>query len=144
MLVQPEMERRRSPLACIPPLGRGFSRHRYDCQANPRHGCIPALPASVSPDKVIVAPSRPSVSRSGSFAPRTVPDICCRRLSSGDGRPHSGRLRLRGRPDRTPKSEEWSCVLLKHIRPRNNDEIQKNNACEKFDRSDCRLVQAPD
>jgi organic hydroperoxide reductase OsmC/OhrA len=29
VLVQPEMERRRSPLVSIPPLGRGFSRHRY-------------------------------------------------------------------------------------------------------------------
>jgi hypothetical protein len=31
----------------------------------PRHGCIPAEPASVSPGEVIVAPSRPSVSTSG-------------------------------------------------------------------------------
>jgi hypothetical protein len=35
MLVQPEMERRRSPLVSIPPLGRGFTRHRYDYQATP-------------------------------------------------------------------------------------------------------------
>ena len=35
MLVQPEMERRRSPLVSIPPLGRGFTRHRYDYQAIP-------------------------------------------------------------------------------------------------------------
>ncbi len=28
VLVQPEMERRRSPLVSIPPYGRGFSRHR--------------------------------------------------------------------------------------------------------------------
>ena len=27
VLVQPEMERRRSPLMSIPPFGRGFSRH---------------------------------------------------------------------------------------------------------------------
>jgi hypothetical protein len=30
VLVQPEMERGRSPLVSIPPFGRGFSRHRYD------------------------------------------------------------------------------------------------------------------
>ena len=29
------MERRRSPLVSIPPLGRGFTRHRYDYQAIP-------------------------------------------------------------------------------------------------------------
>src|ERR1039457_2259129 len=28
VLVQPELERRRSPLVSIPPCGRGFSRHR--------------------------------------------------------------------------------------------------------------------
>jgi hypothetical protein len=28
VLVQPEMERGRSPLVSIPPRGRGFSRHR--------------------------------------------------------------------------------------------------------------------
>ena len=28
VLVQPEMEKRRSPLVSIPPFGRGFSRHR--------------------------------------------------------------------------------------------------------------------
>ena len=55
MLVQPEMERRRSPLVSIPPFGRGFSRHRYDHQAIPQHGCVPAEPASVSPGKIIVA-----------------------------------------------------------------------------------------
>ena len=65
VLVQPEMERRRSPLVSIPPVGRGFSRHRYDHQAIPRHGCVPAEPASVSPGKIIVAPSRRSVSTSG-------------------------------------------------------------------------------
>ena len=27
VLVQPEMEKRRSPLVSIPPFGRGFSRH---------------------------------------------------------------------------------------------------------------------
>lgn len=41
VLVQPEMEGRRSPLVSIPPVGRGFSRHRYDHQATPRHGCVP-------------------------------------------------------------------------------------------------------
>ena len=35
VLVQPEMERRRSPLVSIPPFGRGFTRHRYDHQAIP-------------------------------------------------------------------------------------------------------------
>ena len=65
VLVQPEMERGRSPLVSIPPLGRGFSRHRYDHQAIPQHGCVPAEPASVSPGKIIVAPPRPSVSTSG-------------------------------------------------------------------------------
>jgi hypothetical protein len=35
VLVQPEMERGRSPLVSIPPFGRGFSRHRYDHQAIP-------------------------------------------------------------------------------------------------------------
>ena len=62
VLVQPEMERGRSPLVSIPPFGRGFSRHRYDHQAIPQHGCVPAEPASVSPGKIIVAPPRPSVS----------------------------------------------------------------------------------
>ena len=28
VLVQPEMERGRSPLVSIPPFGRGFSRHQ--------------------------------------------------------------------------------------------------------------------
>jgi hypothetical protein len=28
VLVQPELERRRSPLVSIPPCGRGFSRYR--------------------------------------------------------------------------------------------------------------------
>src|ERR1039458_5672903 len=65
VLVQPEMERRRSPLVSIPPLGRGFSRHRYDHQTIPQHGCVRAEPASVSPGKIIVAPPRPSVSTSG-------------------------------------------------------------------------------
>jgi hypothetical protein len=65
VLVQPEMERWRFPLASIPPFGRGFSRHRYDHQAIPQHGCVPAEPASVSPGKIIVAPPRPSVSTSG-------------------------------------------------------------------------------
>jgi hypothetical protein len=49
VLVQPEMERGRSPLVSIPHFGRGFSRHRYDHQAIPQHGCVPAEPASVSP-----------------------------------------------------------------------------------------------
>ena len=65
VLVQPEMERWRFPLASIPSFGRGFSRHRYDHQAIPQHGCVPAEPASVSPGKIIVAPPRPSVSTSG-------------------------------------------------------------------------------
>ena len=65
VLVQPEMERWRFPLASIPPFGRGFSRHRYDHEAIPQHGCVPAEPASVSPGKIIVAPPRPSVSTSG-------------------------------------------------------------------------------
>src|SRR5216684_7761587 len=65
VLVQPEMERWRFPLASIPPFGRGFSRHRYDHQAIPQHGCVPAEPASVSPGKIIVAPPCPSVSTSG-------------------------------------------------------------------------------
>jgi hypothetical protein len=38
VLVQPEMERGRSPLVSIPPFGRGFLRHRYDHQAIPQHG----------------------------------------------------------------------------------------------------------
>ena len=70
--VQPEMERGRSPLVSIPPFGRGFPRHRYDHQAIPQHGCVPAEPASVSPGKIIVAPPRPSVSTSG-YAVRTKP-----------------------------------------------------------------------
>jgi hypothetical protein len=81
VLVQPEMERRRSPLVSIPPFGRGFSRHgvfrsdggwaaqerarsssRSAHRDIPRHGCVPAVPASVSPGKIIVAPQRPAVS----------------------------------------------------------------------------------
>jgi hypothetical protein len=65
VLVQPEMERGRSPLVSIPPFGRGFSRYRYDHQAIPQHGCVPAEPASVSPGQIIVAPPHPSVSTSG-------------------------------------------------------------------------------
>ncbi len=61
VLVQSEMERGRSPLVSIPPFGRGFSRHRYNHQAIPQHGCVPAEPASVSPGKIIVAPPCPSV-----------------------------------------------------------------------------------
>ena len=83
MLVQPEMEKRRFPLVSIPPFGRGFSRpgvYRSDedlggerpipalpfivsmsPRAIPRHGCVPAVPASVSPGKIIVAPQRPEV-----------------------------------------------------------------------------------
>ena len=63
VLVQPEMERGRSPLVSIPPLGRGFPRHRYDHQAIPQHGCVPAVPASVSPGKIIVTPQRAAVSQ---------------------------------------------------------------------------------
>ena len=80
VLVQREMERGRSPLVNIPPFGRGFSRHgvfRSDggwaAQERaltppfivsmsppdiPRHGCVPAVPASVSPGKIIVTPQR--------------------------------------------------------------------------------------
>ena len=65
VLVQPEMERGRSSLVSIPPFGRGFPRHRYDHQAIPQHGCVPAEPASVSPGKIVVAPPRPSVSTYG-------------------------------------------------------------------------------
>jgi hypothetical protein len=61
VLVQPEMERGRSSLVSIPPFGRGFPRHRYDHQAIPQHGCVPAEPASVSPGQIIVAPPRPSI-----------------------------------------------------------------------------------
>src|SRR5215831_733124 len=64
VLAQREMEKRRSPLVSVPPLRRGFSRHRYDHQAIPQHGCVPAEPASVSPGKIIVAPPRPFVSTS--------------------------------------------------------------------------------
>src|ERR1700739_4036591 len=69
VLVQAEMERWRFPLASIPPFWRGFSRHRYDHQAIPQHGCVPAEPASVSPGKAIVA------------APGANPEdiVCCRR-----------------------------------------------------------------
>jgi len=38
VLAQPEMEKRRCPLVSIPPF-----------RAIPRHGCVPAVPASVSP-----------------------------------------------------------------------------------------------
>jgi hypothetical protein len=41
VLVQPEMERGRSPLVSIPPFGRRFTRHRCDHQAIPQHGCVP-------------------------------------------------------------------------------------------------------
>jgi hypothetical protein len=76
VLVQPEMERGRYPLVSIPPLGRGFSRHRYDHQAIPQHGCVPAEPASVSPGKIIVAPPRPSVSTSGCAVTREKSPRC--------------------------------------------------------------------
>src|SRR5215831_18334909 len=56
------LARHSSPLVSIPPLGWGFSRHRYDPRLSPQHGCVPAEPASVSPGKIIVAPPRPSVS----------------------------------------------------------------------------------
>jgi hypothetical protein len=65
VVVQPEMEEQRFPFVSIPSLGRGFSRHRYNHQAIPQHGCVPAEPASVSPGQIIVAPPRPSVSTSG-------------------------------------------------------------------------------
>ena len=42
VLVQPEMERWRFSLVGIPPFGRGFSRHRYDHQTIPQHGCARA------------------------------------------------------------------------------------------------------
>jgi hypothetical protein len=48
VLVQPEMEKVRSPLVSIPPFGRGFSRHRYCHQAIPQHGRVSAELASVS------------------------------------------------------------------------------------------------
>jgi len=54
VLFQPEMERGRSPLVSIAPFGRGFSRHRYDHQAIPQYGCVPAEPASVSPGRIVV------------------------------------------------------------------------------------------
>jgi len=39
--------------------------HRLDEPTGniPRHGCVPAEPASVSPGKIIVAPQRPAVSQ---------------------------------------------------------------------------------
>jgi len=64
VLVQPEMERGRSPLVSIPPFGREFSSHRYDHQAILQRGCVPAKLGSVSPGKIIVAPPRPSISTS--------------------------------------------------------------------------------
>jgi len=85
LLVQPEMEKRRSPLVSIPPFGRGFSRHgvfRSDGlwaaqeriltppfivsmspPGYPSAWFVPAVPASVSPGKTIVAPQRPAVSQ---------------------------------------------------------------------------------
>ena len=54
MLVQPEMERGRSPLVSIPPFGRGFSSHRYDRQAISQHGDVLAEPRFVSPAKIII------------------------------------------------------------------------------------------
>jgi len=43
-------------LSVSEPFGREFSMHRYDHQAIPQHGCVPAEPASVSPGQIIVAP----------------------------------------------------------------------------------------
>ena len=86
VLVQPEMEKRRSPLVSIPPFGRGFSRHgvfRSDggWAAQERALTPPfivsmsppgypsawlrprAVPASVSPGKIIVTPQRAAVSQ---------------------------------------------------------------------------------
>ena len=44
VLVQPEMDRGRSPLVSIPPFGQGFSRHQYNHQAIPEQGCVPQSP----------------------------------------------------------------------------------------------------
>jgi hypothetical protein len=65
VLVQPEIERSRFSLVRVPPLGREFSKYRYDPQAIPQHGCVPAKPLSPSPGRIIVAPPRPSDSTSG-------------------------------------------------------------------------------
>src|SRR5207302_9231482 len=85
VLVQPEMEKRRSPLVSIPPFGRGFSRHgvfRSDGgwaaqeraltppfivsmspPGYPSAWFVAAVPASVSPGKIIVTPHRAAVSQ---------------------------------------------------------------------------------
>jgi len=86
VLAQREMEKRRSPLLSVPPFGRGFSRHgvfrsdggwaaqeraltrprsssRLAHRDIPRHGSVPAVPASVSPGKIIVTPQRAAVAQ---------------------------------------------------------------------------------
>jgi hypothetical protein len=73
MLVQPGMERKRSPLVSIPPRRRGFSRHRCDHRATPQHGCVAPEPASVSPGEIVVTPPRPLVPTSGWLFTRPEP-----------------------------------------------------------------------
>src|SRR5262249_2258720 len=85
VLVQPEMEKRRSPLVSIPPFGRGFSRHgvfRSDGgwaaqeriltppfivsmspPGYPSAWLRPRSAASVSPGKIIVTLQRAAVSQ---------------------------------------------------------------------------------
>ena len=90
VLAQREMENWRCSVSVgSAPSGRGFSRHEglssddflaSACNAGegppallsigsmslrviPQHGCVPAVPASVSPGKIIVAPQRPAVSQ---------------------------------------------------------------------------------
>ncbi len=62
VLVQPEMERGRSPLVSNSTLQVGICKASiWTTRLSPQHGCVPAEPASVSPGKMIVAPPCPSV-----------------------------------------------------------------------------------
>jgi hypothetical protein len=63
MLVQPEMERRRSPLVSIPPPQAGIFKASMRPPGYP--SAWSAQPASVSPGEIIVTPPRPLVPISG-------------------------------------------------------------------------------
>src|SRR5580704_7894031 len=98
LFVQPEIETTRFSLVSVPPLRREFSTYRYDHEAIPQHGCVPAKPLSPSPRKIIVAPPRPADSTSA--LPVIHPGI---RIDSLDFQ--SGRRSKREMVSESPSSE---------------------------------------
>lgn len=65
VLVQPEIERGRSPLVSLPPFGAGIFKASIRPPGYPSAWACPRRATSVSPGQIIVAPPCLSVSTSG-------------------------------------------------------------------------------